>query len=144
MGPFKTPPFDTFQINPIGLVEKKEAGKFRMIVNLSCPDSSSVNAGIPDTQAKVHYAIIEEASNITKDIQNIEIRTQICNAVHIHFKLNSTFDLIHQTISHSKAITDKEIDLAENFIESYIQQIREHDRVVPKSHLLEHHVVPWL
>ena len=97
-----------------------------------------------ETQERIRDAIIEEASNITKDIQNIEIRTQICNAVHIHFELNSTFDLIHQTISHSKAITDKEIDLAENFIESYIQQIREHDRVVPKSHLLEHHVVPWL
>jgi hypothetical protein len=40
--PFINPPFPTFRVSPIGLVQKKD-GDFRMIHNLSHPMHNSVN-----------------------------------------------------------------------------------------------------
>jgi hypothetical protein len=46
-GPFEKPPFDYFFVSPIGAVPKKEAGKIRVIHNLSYPfGGESVNSGI--------------------------------------------------------------------------------------------------
>ena len=36
-GPFEEPPFPNMQCHPIGVVPKKEAGKFRTILHLSYP-----------------------------------------------------------------------------------------------------------
>lgn len=36
-GPFHTPPFKNFRVSPIGLVEKKTKGEYRLIHNLSYP-----------------------------------------------------------------------------------------------------------
>ena len=61
-GPFCSPPFDVFQLNPIGLVPKKTPNKFRMIVDLSSPhDSTSVNYNIADEHASVSYASVHDA-----------------------------------------------------------------------------------
>ena len=60
-GPFSVPPFKSFQVSPIGLVPKKTKNKFRMITNLSSPESSSINSGISDTFAKVEYSSIFDA-----------------------------------------------------------------------------------
>ena len=56
-GPFYLPPFDPFIISPIGLVPKKETGKFRMIHDLSYPknEGTSVNAFIPRSYCTVQY-----------------------------------------------------------------------------------------
>ena len=35
-GPFDTPSYNTFHVSPIGVVPKKEPGKFRMIYHRSC------------------------------------------------------------------------------------------------------------
>ena len=35
MGPFSTPPFQNFQVSPIGFVPKKHSDKFRTIFHLS-------------------------------------------------------------------------------------------------------------
>lgn len=64
-GPFSSPPFPVFQINPIGLVPKKTPNKFRMIVDLSSPhDASSVNACIDDEFASVSYASVQDAARL--------------------------------------------------------------------------------
>ena len=56
-GPFSTPPFDPFIISPIGIVPKKDSGKFRMIHDLSYPKNldTSVNAHIPKEYCAVKY-----------------------------------------------------------------------------------------
>ena len=56
-GPFSKPPFEPFIISPIGLVPKKDSGKYRMIHDLSHPkhDGTSVNAHIPREYCAVKY-----------------------------------------------------------------------------------------
>ena len=63
-GPFTQPPFDNFQCSPLGLVEKKEKGKFRMIHHLSYPDGLSVNDQIPEEWSAVRYASICDAIDL--------------------------------------------------------------------------------
>ena len=60
-GPFREKPFDPFVLSPIGVVPKKELGKFRMIQHLSYPEGSSVNDGIDDVAKKVEYQSIDDA-----------------------------------------------------------------------------------
>ena len=60
-GPFKNKPFDPFILSPIGVVPKKEIGKFRMIQHLSYPEGSSVNDGIDEVSKKVEYQSIDDA-----------------------------------------------------------------------------------
>ena len=67
-GPFSEPPFDQFQCSPLGLVEKKEKGTYRMIHNLSYPDGSSVNDQIPVEWSAVRYASICNAIDIVIDL----------------------------------------------------------------------------
>ena len=47
-------------------------------------------------------------------------------------------------ISHSRSVKETDINIAEVLIENYLELVREHDKVTPKSHLLEHHVIPWI
>ena len=63
-GPFESPPFDSFQCSPIGLVEKKEKGTFRMIHHLSYPEGSSVNSQIDPEWTSVNYADIWDAIDL--------------------------------------------------------------------------------
>ena len=60
-GPFENPPFDIFQISPIGLVPKKTADSFRMIINLSSPKGQSINDNISDIFAAVRYSSLLDA-----------------------------------------------------------------------------------
>ena len=45
MGPFLTPPFENFQVSPIGLVPKKHSDKFQTIFHLSFPKSGTSSKG---------------------------------------------------------------------------------------------------
>ena len=67
-GPFKEPPFVKFQSSPIGLVEKKEKGSFRMIQNLSYPLGCSINDQIDADYASVRYSTIQEAVNLVDKV----------------------------------------------------------------------------
>jgi hypothetical protein len=60
-GPFVSSPFSHYHISPIGLVPKKDIGKFRLIHDLSFPAGSSVNDGIPVENRSVHYEIFDKA-----------------------------------------------------------------------------------
>ena len=65
-GPFKTLPFDNFVISPLGLVPKKETGKYRIIHDLSFSKSDSVNLFISDAEATVQYESLDDIVKIVK------------------------------------------------------------------------------
>ena len=60
-GPFEEPPFPNMQCYPIGVVPKKEAGKFCTILHLSYPPGESVNDYIPKDQYSLQYITIDKA-----------------------------------------------------------------------------------
>ncbi|VDI10949.1 Hypothetical predicted protein [Mytilus galloprovincialis] len=72
MGPYLEKPFLNLRVSPLGLVPKKSKSAWRLIHHLSYPDkkSNSVNAGISDESAAVHYAGIHEAINEIKQLRS--------------------------------------------------------------------------
>ena len=60
-GPFKQEPFSHFRTYPLGLVEKKIPGKFRLIHHLSYPPGDSISDGISPEDAHVRYQSIDHA-----------------------------------------------------------------------------------
>ena len=54
-GPFNTSPFEDLHISRFGVIPKSEAGKWRMILDLSFPEGKCVNMGISDEEASVSY-----------------------------------------------------------------------------------------
>ena len=65
-GPFSTKPFSVFHCSPLGLVEKKQPGEFRMIHHLSFPDGKSINDGIPTEESFVQYSSVDQAIKFIK------------------------------------------------------------------------------
>ena len=61
LGPYINPPFEEFRTSPIGLVPKKEPGKYRLIHHLSHPEGTSINDGIPEEKRHVAYQNIDHA-----------------------------------------------------------------------------------
>lgn len=59
IGPFTSPPFQNFQIYPLGLVPKKNSSKWRTISHLPYPKSSdtSVNANISSEVYSLQYEL---------------------------------------------------------------------------------------
>ena len=54
-GPFSAPPFPNLVVSPLGLIPKKEPGKFHIIHDLSFPKGNSVNFGMPKECCSVSY-----------------------------------------------------------------------------------------
>ena len=67
IGPFKNSPFKNHVISPLGIVEKKTPGEYRVIHHLSYPSGLSINDGIPREYASVKYTSITDA--ISKIVQ---------------------------------------------------------------------------
>lgn len=65
-GPFQFPPFENFQIHPLGLVPKKNSEKWRTIFHLSYPkgSSESLNACIPIEDFTLQYIRIDDAISL--------------------------------------------------------------------------------
>ncbi len=61
--PFDSPPFQNFQVSPIGLVPKKNSTKFRSIFHLSYPKSgsTSINHSISKDDFSLQYITIDDA-----------------------------------------------------------------------------------
>lgn len=66
-GPYGEKPFSNLILSPIGVVEKKEPGQYRMIQHLSHPKGNSVNDAIPDEICTVHYACVQDAVRLAKE-----------------------------------------------------------------------------
>jgi hypothetical protein len=56
------------QLSPLGLVEKKTPGTYRIIHHLFFPEGSSINDGIPEEDSHVQYATIQDAIEIIKAV----------------------------------------------------------------------------
>ena len=65
IGPYRTPPFANYRINPIGLVESKYSKKQRLIVDLSAPHNNtehqSINSLIDKDSCSLSYVTIDDA-----------------------------------------------------------------------------------
>lgn len=59
-------PFRNFRVFPLGIVPKKEPGKFRHIHHFSHPKGSSVNDGIPKEDASALYVSFDRAVMLAK------------------------------------------------------------------------------
>ncbi|XP_049331184.1 uncharacterized protein LOC125799168 [Astyanax mexicanus] len=69
VGPFSSPPFSTFRINPIGIATRKYSGKKRLIIDLSAPHGSSVpsvNSLVPSDEFSLCYARVDDAISLIK------------------------------------------------------------------------------
>ncbi|XP_069584511.1 uncharacterized protein [Ranitomeya imitator] len=66
-GPFNSPPFPNLRVSPLGIVPKKEAGKYRLIHHLSYPKGMSVNDGIPSDETAVTYISFDKAVDLVKN-----------------------------------------------------------------------------
>lgn len=65
-GPFQHPPYDHLVLSPLGIVPKKDPGKFRLIHDLSYPRLSSVNSFISDEFATVQYETLDTVVNLVQ------------------------------------------------------------------------------
>ena len=84
-GPFLSPPFQNFQIYPIGVVPKKHSSDWRTIFHLSHPKSSStsVNANISKENYSLEYVKIDDAIKlliIQLGKGSYMAKTDICSA----------------------------------------------------------------
>ncbi|KAJ1160125.1 hypothetical protein NDU88_000627 [Pleurodeles waltl] len=59
-GPFTQPPLPNFIVLPLGIVPKKEQGKYRLIHHLSFPRGQSVNDYLEEGKCSVCYASFDE------------------------------------------------------------------------------------
>ena len=55
------PPVPGFRTSPLGVVQKKAPGEYRVIHHLSYPQGNSVNDCIPQQFSSVHYATVHDA-----------------------------------------------------------------------------------
>ena len=67
-GPFPFPPLPNLRISPLGLVEKKKRGEFRLIHHLSYPKDKSVNDFIDPKLCYVKYANFDQAVSIIQEL----------------------------------------------------------------------------
>lgn len=79
IGPFQTPPFNVYRINPISLAQKKYTEKYRLVVDLSAPhdnvDTQSINDLISKEDFSLTYTKLDEAIQI---IQKLGPLTWLC------------------------------------------------------------------
>ena len=69
-GPFPSPPFHPFKVSPLGLVPKKDTGKFRLIHDLSYPKYNSVNSAIAPENAAVAYETFDTVVDLVQRMGN--------------------------------------------------------------------------
>ncbi|XP_063044381.1 uncharacterized protein LOC134438696 [Engraulis encrasicolus] len=69
IGPFSTPPFPSYRVNPIGVATRKYSGKKRLIVDLSAPHNilvPSINSLIPIEDYSMSYQTVDDAVRLVK------------------------------------------------------------------------------
>ncbi|KAM9319925.1 uncharacterized protein PAF06_004366 [Gastrophryne carolinensis] len=67
-GPFSDPPLEDLVVSPLGVVPKKEPGKFRLIHHLSFPRGGSVNDGIAKELSSVSYTSFDFALAMVREV----------------------------------------------------------------------------
>ena len=64
VGPLDIEAFPIVQCSPMGLVPKGSSGKWRLIVDLSSPEGSSVNDGIDPTLCSLEYVSVDVVAKV--------------------------------------------------------------------------------
>ena len=64
IGPLDIEAFPIVQCSPMGLVPKGSSGKWRLIVDLSSPEGSSVNDGIDPTLCSLEYVTVDVVAKV--------------------------------------------------------------------------------
>ena len=64
LGPFNMDQFPLSQISRFGVIPKGSTGKWRLILDLSSPEGSSVNDGINPEWCSMSYVPVEDAAKI--------------------------------------------------------------------------------
>ena len=67
-GPFSYPPLPNLRISPLGLVEKKQPGEYRLIHHLSYPKNQSVNDFIDPKLCYVKYTSFDQAVEMIQEL----------------------------------------------------------------------------
>uniref|UniRef100_A0A1X7UKM3 Reverse transcriptase domain-containing protein n=1 Tax=Amphimedon queenslandica TaxID=400682 RepID=A0A1X7UKM3_AMPQE len=55
-------------LSPFGVISKKEAGKWRLIFDLSHPPSASINDGIEKSLASISYVSVDNVAEVTAEL----------------------------------------------------------------------------
>ena len=80
-GPFDSPPYPVLHCSPLGAVPKKD-NTYRLILDLSSPRGSSINAGISRSDYSVRYSSFDEAVNLVAQFSQqllfSKVRYQTC------------------------------------------------------------------
>ena len=66
-GGFETPS-PNMQCHPIGVIPKKDPGKWHTILHLSYPGENSINFHIPKDEYSLHYVTVDKAIGIIKQL----------------------------------------------------------------------------
>ena len=56
------------QYHPIGVIPKKDPGKWHTILHLSYPDGDLINFHIPEDEYSLHYVTVDKAISIIKQL----------------------------------------------------------------------------
>ena len=67
-GPFHSPSPPGVMLPPLGVVDKKVPGQFRLIHDLSFPKGDSVNSHIAKLHSEVHYELLDDCVTIIREI----------------------------------------------------------------------------
>ena len=65
-GPYPHPPWEHLVVSPLGVIPKKDPGRFRLIHHLSHLEGHSVNDGIPPEHCSVQYASVDDAIELVR------------------------------------------------------------------------------
>ena len=62
IGPLTPQDFAQLHVSSFGVIPKKTPGKWRLIVDLSAPEGTSVNDGVDDKYCSLHYVSVDDAA----------------------------------------------------------------------------------
>ena len=92
-------------------------------------------------------SITNSIVSVTKSLTNSrKIVDSAKVTAHKFQQLNIKYSKVHASISHSHFVPKSEMGDLQATIDSYLQEYRSHypDKIFPKLHMLEDHVVPWI
>lgn len=96
-----------------------------------------------ETISHVCDSLVDNTKALCHSPSVVEKAVDVANKFKV---LNSLFLKVHDTISHQRAVTEKEAYLAEENIDSYLKFYRKHfpNKTIPKHHILEDHAIPFI
>ena len=98
----------------------------------------------PDTITSLCNSIVKKTEEL---VEESDIKIKATQTSQKFQTLNTLYSNIHAIISHSRPVTDDDINTLDNNIKLYMSFYRRefpHVRITPKQHLLESHCIPFI